>query len=112
MPAFFASANRPKDAARWPDENDPFLSPPTVGWNEAVPGFEKLTAEQQATLIRDFLYTIPDGAPWPARGQEESSVLVDPAAGAVADQAAEDKGDKKADKKAAKTGALPGPMRF
>jgi len=112
MPAFFASANRPKDAARWPDENDPFLSPPTVGWNEAVPGFEKLTAEQQATLIRDFLYTIPDGAPWPARGAEDSSVLVDPAAGAVADQAGDAKGDKKADKKAPKTGALPGPMRF
>jgi cytochrome c551/c552 len=120
MPAFFASVNRPKTASRWPDENDPYLSPPAVGWNEAVPGFEKLNAEQQATLIRDFLYTIPDGAPWPARGSEAGSILVDPEAAAVAQQGEgkdgkEDKDakDKKKDgKKAPRTGAVPGPLRF
>jgi len=116
MPAFFAVTNRPKDAAYWADENDPFLSPPAMGWNEAVAGFEKLNSEQQATLIRDFLYTIPDGAPWPKRGEEAGSVLVDPNAAAVAekDEAGKDKkdGKKKDDKKQPRTGSLAQPLRF
>lgn len=114
MPAFFAATNRPKTATRWPDENDPYLSGPAVGWNEAVPGFEKLTAADQATLIRDFLYTIPTGAPWPAIGSEETSVLVDPNAAAVADKGdeGEEKPKKPAAEQAPRTGALPGLTRF
>ncbi len=128
MPAYFAVVNRPKDAVKWPDENDPYLSPPAVGWNAAVPGFEAITSEEQATLIRDFLFTIPDGAPWPSAGDEASSVLVDPNAAALAakgepnaDALAEKdeekgKGDKKPKKKDAvkppRTGSLPGRLNL
>ncbi len=116
MPAFFAVTNRPKNAALWPDENDPYLSPPATGWNEAVPGFEKYTAEQQAMLIRDFLFAIPDGVVWPKRGEEAGSVLVDPNAAAIAGKMDDDKDKKdpkkKDDKKVPRTGAVPGPLRF
>jgi cytochrome c2 len=122
MTAFFATANRPKDA-KFPDENDPFLSPAAIGWDATVPDFRKLTPEEQARLIRDFLYSIPDGAPWPKKGDEGSSVLVDPeAAAALAAQAKEgDDKDKDKDKKDKKDeqaprppqhGAAPRPIRF
>jgi mono/diheme cytochrome c family protein len=78
MTAFFASVDRPKDAALWPKENDPFLSPPAVGWDNTLPSFRKVLPEEQAELLRDFLYQIPDGSPWPAVGQEAGSMIIDP----------------------------------
>jgi cytochrome c2 len=122
MTAFFATANRPKDAKMWGDENDPFLSPPAMGWDAAVPGFRKLTTEDQANLLRDFLFTIPDGVAWPKKGEEKNSVMVDPEAAALTatadkegegkDKDAKDKDKGKGDKKPPQTGALPGPIRF
>ncbi len=116
MTAFFATANRPKDAKLWPDENDPYLSPPATGWDQFVPGFRKLTTEDQATLLRDFVFSIPDGAPWPKKGEEARSVLVDPEIAATIAEAAEkeEKDKKKEDKekKPPQHGALPGPARF
>lgn len=90
MLANFASVDRPKDAPLWPKENDPFLSPPAVGWERVVPELSKLSAEQQAEVIRDFLYSIPDGAPWPAVGEEPGSVMVDPEAATLRAKAAEE----------------------
>jgi hypothetical protein len=49
--------------------------------------------------LRDFLYSIPAGAPWPAIGEEESSVIVDPEAARLRAQAGEEP---------AEPGALPG----
>jgi hypothetical protein len=92
MLANFASVDRKKDAVRFPkyndgrtlypnsSENDPFISPPAVGWDQVLPGFRVLTTEEQAELVRDFLFSIPDGAPWPLVGEEEISVMVDPEA--------------------------------
>jgi hypothetical protein len=37
-----------------------------------------VTPDEQAALLRDFLYSIPDGANWPAVGDEANSALVDP----------------------------------
>ncbi|MCA9621097.1 MAG: c-type cytochrome [Myxococcales bacterium] len=84
MTAFFASADRPKDAAMWPKENDPYLSQPPNGWQGIIgPDFRTLTVEEHADLIRDFLFLIPDGATWPPAGQERNSVMVDPTAAAT-----------------------------
>src|SRR5206468_3519447 len=111
------------DTKFWPEENDPYLSP-TAGTWDAVAGFRKTTNEDQATLLRDFLFSIPDGAPWPAKGQEKDSVMVDPeAAAALAAAAAKEaegdkekdkdkKGDKKDEPRPPQHGALPGPTRF
>ncbi len=118
MTAFFASTSRPKDAARWPTENDPFLSPPATGWDTLLPDFRKVTAEEQARLLRDFLFQIPAGAPWPKSGEEASSVMVDPAKAAVAADGDDEEGADDAEKKKKKAdkapqhGALPAPRRF
>ncbi|HZO15443.1 MAG TPA: c-type cytochrome, partial [Polyangiaceae bacterium] len=91
MTAFFASVDRKKDGQRFPKfesghviypstESDPFISPPAVGWDAVLPGFRKLTNEEQAELLRDFVFSIPDGALWPAIGEEETSPMVDPEA--------------------------------
>lgn len=91
MTAFFASVDRDKDAELWPKENDPFLSPPPNGWQEIIADMPPLTTEEHVLLIRDFLYSIPDGASWPAPGQEANSSLVDPeAAATVAEAPAEE----------------------
>ncbi len=80
MLAFFASVDRPKSAPLWPQEGDPFLSPPAPGWDAALPSFRTVTSEEQATLVRDFIFSIPAAAPWPEPGEVANSPMVDPSA--------------------------------
>ena len=90
MTAFFASVDRPADALYWPKENDPYLSPSAMGWDAVLPELGKLPAPQQAAIVRDMLFSFPEGAPWPAKGAEATSVMVDPDAAASSTAAAED----------------------
>ncbi len=63
MTAFWATTDRPKDAM-WPQEGDPFISP-VPAWN-LVPGPTGVTSETQAEMVRDFLYSLPPDATFPA----------------------------------------------
>jgi cytochrome c2 len=88
MTAFFASTDRDRDAALWPKENDPHMSVPPKGWQEIIgDDMRKLTNEEHAVLVRDLLFSIPDGAEWPKPGQEASSTIVDPEASATVAEA-------------------------
>jgi cytochrome c551/c552 len=117
MTAFWATKDRPKGAL-FAKEQDPFISPPAVGWDK-VP-FREVTGEQQVELVRDFLFNLPPGASFPAPGQEAGSPLVDPSIllrSATAPEAADDgeAGDAAPAEPPAeppKTGSVPGPARF
>ncbi|MCC6522161.1 MAG: hypothetical protein IT373_05825 [Polyangiaceae bacterium] len=65
MPSFWASASdlRPDDAALFPGEPDPFRSP-APAWGVA-PAFEALPNEAQIELVRDFVFALPAGGPFP-----------------------------------------------
>jgi cytochrome c2 len=84
MTAFFASKPRDKTAALFPGQEDPFISPKPPGWEKIIPGFREVPVEEHVDLLRDFLFSFPDGATWPAVGSEASSVLVDPEAAKAA----------------------------
>ncbi len=112
MTAFWATTDRPKDAL-WPSESDPFLSP-APAWNK-VAGFEGITSERQAEIVRDFLFSLKPDSKFPAPGEEASSPLVHPSAveaprSELTEPAKDDKAGKGQDKK--QTGAIPGPARF
>ena len=114
MTAFWASTDREKTATFFPDESDPFRSKP-LAWNK-VEGFSDITTERQVELVRDFLFSIPQDAVFPAAGEEASSPLVkgtssEAAMPKRAEQEPQDKA-KGVDKKKKKTGALQGPARF
>ncbi|MBI4952043.1 MAG: c-type cytochrome [Myxococcales bacterium] len=65
MPSLWASASdlRPDDAALFPGEPDPFRSP-APAWGVA-PAFEALPNEAQIELVRDFVFALPAGGPFP-----------------------------------------------
>src|SRR6185503_1797816 len=116
MTAFWATVDRPKDAA-WPSESDPFLSP-APAWNK-VPGFPATTSEAQAEMVRDFLFSLPKDAVFPKPGEEADSPLVktapivQPTAEAADEKGAKDKDQKGKDKKKDKqTGRISGPARM
>ncbi len=92
MLAFFASVDRPKQAHMWPKQPDPFLSPPARGWAAVLPGFRSVTGEEQATLVRDFLFSIPPNTPWPEPDELANSKMVDPLAPANRDATDQDAG--------------------
>jgi cytochrome c2 len=79
MTAFWATKDRPKSAAHWPKQSDPFISPPPKGWDK-VPGFEKLSGPEQVRYVRDFLFSLDANIPFPKVGEEADSPHVDPAA--------------------------------
>ena len=113
MTAFWASTDRPKDAQYWPSEGDPFLSK-APDWNK-VP-FRTVTGEEQAELVRDFLFALKPDSVFPPVGEEATSPLVTgqvvAKADAEADKAAKDKAAKDKAKDAGKgktTGAVVGP---
>jgi cytochrome c2 len=110
MTAFWVNKDRPKDSAHWPQESDPFLSTPPA-WNK-VPGFESLTGEQQAAIVRDFLYTLEPDSSFLPIGEEANSPLVK---GALPGEAMKNDGaakDKDKAKKPKKTGQAGAPARF
>ncbi len=117
MTAFWATTDRPKSGL-WPEENDPFLSP-TPAWN-LVPGPASVTGEQQAEMVRDFLFSLPPDAAFPATVADvPNSPLVRKVSPeqlkAEADAADKDKKDKKKDDKKVKprrTGQSGVPARF
>jgi cytochrome c2 len=112
MTAFFATVDREKDNAMWPSESDPFRSP-ALAWNK-VPGFPAVTVEEQATMVRDFLFGLPPNATFPLPGQEADSPLVRKALPeqpkAEGEQAPADKA--KAKDKNKRTGQRPFPVRM
>lgn len=111
MTAFWATTDREKDNPMWPSESDPFRSPPNA-WNK-IPGFPEVTAEQQAEMVRDFLFGLPPNAVFPKPGEEASSPLVKRSIEPRADaKDKKDKAEKGKEKPAKKTGALSGPARF
>ncbi|MBK8256201.1 MAG: c-type cytochrome [Polyangiaceae bacterium] len=73
MLAVWATETRPKNASMWPDETDPFFSK-TPNWDK-VP-FRPVTSEDQAELVRDFLFSLKPNSVWPAAGEEATSPLV------------------------------------
>src|ERR1700733_13362936 len=89
----------------WPSETDPFASD-TPNWHK-VPGPEGVTSEQQAEMVRDFLFSLPPDAVFPKAGEEADSPLVKKmtpeqlkaAADAVGNDKDKDKKDKDKDKK-------------
>lgn len=103
MTAFWATADRPKDASMWPGESDPFLSK-TPDWNK-VP-FRQVTGEEQAELVRNFLFGLKPDSVWPVAGEEATSPLVTglPATTPKAENEAD-----KAKTKGKQTGAVVGP---
>ncbi|MEZ4302746.1 MAG: c-type cytochrome, partial [Polyangiaceae bacterium] len=100
MTAFWATADRPKDSSMWPSESDPFLSP-TPTWNK-VP-FRPVTGEEQAELVRDFLFGLHPDSVWPVAGEEATSPLVTGQPATAPKAANEPGGEKK------QTGAVVGP---
>ena len=68
MTAFWATVDRDKKLAEFPGESDPFLSP-APGW-KLVEGFPAVTGEEQVEIVRDFLYGMPAGVPFPAVGED------------------------------------------
>ena len=123
MTAFWATSDRPKDAALWGTEQDPFISK-VPEWKLA-PGPEGVTSEMQAEMVRDFLFGLAPDAKFPASVADvASSPLVKNlspeqrkamAADGDADPS-KDKNDKKgkADKAKGKkqTGQIQGPARL
>ncbi len=101
MTAFWATTDRPKEGL-WPSESDPFLSPPGA-WNKAPSPVNDITGEQQAEMVRDFLFQMPQGVPFPAVGSEADSPLVKKhlldAPKAETDKDKKDKDKDKKDKK-------------
>lgn len=121
MLANFASVDRPK-GSRWGGENDPYLSPPATGWDatffapagtpeEKLSDLQKWVAgqpaakqaklrsliagmgsEDQARILRNFIFQMPVDAPWPKPGTAGTSIMVDPKAGSVAEKDAAKKG--------------------
>lgn len=124
MTAFWATSDRPKDAALWPSDQDPFISPVPV-WNQA-PGPEGVTSEQQAEMVRDFLFSLPADAKFPASVADvadhplvKNQVHEQPKAEAAADKDKKDKDkkgkdgkDKEKDKNKRKTGQIQGPAHL
>jgi hypothetical protein len=107
MTAFWATVDREKDNSLWPSESDPFRSP-SLAWNK-VPGFPAVTGEQQAEMVRDFLFGLPPNVAFPLPGQEADSPLVRKAP--PEQPKAEDKpDDKNKDKK--RTGQRAFPVRM
>jgi cytochrome c2 len=91
MTAFW-STDRPRDAALWPAEGDPFLGK-LPDWNLAPTPEGVTTGEQQVEIVRDFLFGLPPNAVFPPAGEEASSPLVHtPAPGEL--KAQEDDKDK------------------
>jgi cytochrome c551/c552 len=124
MTAFWATSDRPKDAALWPSEADPFLSP-VAQWTRA-PGPEGVTSEQQAEMVRDFLFSLQPDSVFPKSVEEvaDSPLVKKPspeqmvkAEADTKDDKGKDKDKKKDDKgkdkdKKKRTGQLQGPARF
>ncbi len=118
MTAFWANVDREKDNANWPSESDPFRSP-ALAWTK-VADFPAVTTEQQAEMVRDFLFSLPPDAVFPKAGDEASSPLVKKPSAAdmqAAKDAKDDKGDKdKKDKdkkdKNKQTGRIEGPAHL
>lgn len=108
MTPFWATKDRPKTAALWPREADPFISPPGAGWNP-IDGFGAgITGEQQVELVRDFLFTIPADVEFPKQGAERTSVMVDPAAAALAEEDEDD--DEEVEDEAVPAQPAPAPV--
>jgi cytochrome c551/c552 len=121
MTPFWATRDRPKDAALWPVEGDPFISD-TPAWTK-VPGPQGVTSEQQAEMVRDFLFSLTPTSVFPKAGEEAESPLVKKLSAEqvqAAEAAREDKAGKAKEKDKAKekkpnqkrTGAIQGPARF
>ena len=117
MTGFWATKDRPKEAALWPSETDPFASD-TPAWHK-VPGPEGVTSEQQAEMVRDFLFSLPPDAVFPKAGEEADSPLVKKMTAeqlkAAADAAGNEKDKDKKDKgkkRPRRAGAIQGPARF
>jgi hypothetical protein len=122
MTAFWATSDRPKDAALWPTEQDPFISK-VPEWKLA-PGPDGVTSEQQAEMVRDFLFSLPPDAKFPKSVAEvaDSPLVKKPSADQMKADADGDKGDKKGKKdkdkdkkdkdKKRRTGQVKGPARF
>ncbi|MFO0758339.1 MAG: c-type cytochrome [Byssovorax sp.] len=116
MTAFWANVDREKDSSYWPSESDPFRSPP-LAWTK-VADFPAVTTEQQAEMVRDFLFSLPPNAAFPKPGDEASSPLVkkmpvaemEPAKDEKADK--DKKDDKKGKDKNKKTGRIDGPAHL
>jgi mono/diheme cytochrome c family protein len=114
MTGFWATVDRPKDAAMWPAESDPFLLAAPLDWKK-VPVPPNMTAEQQATLVRDFLFTLSHDSVFPKAGEEADSPLVKKAAEMRSDKdesKGKDKDKAKAGAKQKKVGAVGGPARL
>jgi cytochrome c2 len=118
MTGFWATKDRPKEAALWPSETDPFASD-TPDWHK-VRGPEGVTSEQQAEMVRDFLFSLPPDAVFPKGGEEADSPLVKKmtpdqikaAAEGAGNDKDKDKKDKDKKKNPRRAGALQGPARF
>lgn len=120
MTAFWATKDRNKDQ-RWPSESDPFISG-AQNWSH-IPGYPVVTAEQQVEMVRDFLFSLPADAKFPATLEEvaESPLVkkrsLEQAAAAATDKGKDDKGkdkDKGKDTKppVKKTGRIDGPAHL
>jgi mono/diheme cytochrome c family protein len=115
MTAFW-SADRPKDAALWPSEGDPFLAPP-ADWKVVPTPPGVTTGEQQVEMVRDFLFGLPEHAVFPKPGEEADSPLVKKVAPAEAKAQPDEKDKGKKDDKAKgknpppprRAGQVPGP---
>lgn len=112
MTAFWATKDRAKDQL-WPSESDPFISG-AQNWSH-IPGYPAVTAEQQVEMVRDFLFSLPADAKFPATLEEVAeSPLVKKRSLEQAAAAEKDKGEKSKDKKPVlkKTGRIDGPARL
>jgi cytochrome c551/c552 len=124
MTAFWATSDRPKDAALFATEQDPFISK-VPDWNLAPAPAEGITSEMQAEMVRDFLFGLTPDAKFPetvadvaesplvkARAPEQMKAEVEPADGKDKGKDKDKKGkDKKGgkDKGPRKTGQVQGP---
>jgi len=114
MTAFWATKDREKDQI-WPSESDPFISG-AQNWSH-VPGYPAVTAEQQVEMVRDFLFSLPADAKFPATLDEVAeSPLVKKRSLEQAASAEKDKGEKSKDKEKKpvlkKTGRIDGPAHL
>jgi cytochrome c551/c552 len=125
MTAFWATAERPKDAQFWPGpaDQDPFISK-VPDWKLA-PGPDNVTSEMQAEMIRDFLFGLTPDAKFPASVADvpdsplvKGHLVEQPKPEAANDKDGKDKDkktkdkDKGKDKNKRKTGAIQGPARL
>jgi len=111
MTPFWATKDRPANAAMWPKQPDPFLSPPAKNWDQVGSFGAGLSGEQQVELVRDFLFGLPDDVVFPKPGQEATSALVDPnaaATDAVSDESEDEEPGPEAAAPAPADGAAPG----